>query len=267
MCELIDGSPSPRTTRSPSSTPRRIGPRANSEVDQRKSGPSCVSATAPVTIFMFDAGMNSLSALREYSVSPRTGSTTRIPQYPLRKSGAFAIESMNDASASRLSGGAATTAGTGRVGGAGWHGVRAGAAGEEEDDRRSKGAHAGGKREALARGGRARDDERKMAESGRDRNARCQCAPSASSGVLAVGKSSADCREVGQRIDAEQQSRRIAERGELRCAEPADGGERVVERAGAPLTRREQSLADGERVGRVVRAQRLRAGRRARRRE
>ena len=39
-----------------------------------------VSAVALVGIFMFDAGMNSLPALREYSVSPRRGSTMRIPQ-------------------------------------------------------------------------------------------------------------------------------------------------------------------------------------------
>jgi hypothetical protein len=41
-----------------------------------------------------------------------------MPQCPLRKSGAFAIESMNDASAARLSVGVAATVGAGRGGGA-----------------------------------------------------------------------------------------------------------------------------------------------------
>ena len=43
---------------------------------------------------MFDAGMNSFPALREYSVSPRSGSTMRIPQCAFENSGASAIESI-----------------------------------------------------------------------------------------------------------------------------------------------------------------------------
>jgi len=53
-----------------------------------------VSAVADVRIFMFDAGMNSLPALREYSVSPRSGSTIRIPQCAFENSGASTMESM-----------------------------------------------------------------------------------------------------------------------------------------------------------------------------
>ena len=34
-------------------------------------------------IFMFEAGRKSFPALREYSVSPRSGSTTRTPQNAL----------------------------------------------------------------------------------------------------------------------------------------------------------------------------------------
>src|SRR4029079_18172642 len=44
---------------------------------------------------MLDAGMKSLPALREYNVSPRSGSTTRIPQCAFENSGASVIESMN----------------------------------------------------------------------------------------------------------------------------------------------------------------------------
>src|SRR5215510_2180230 len=44
---------------------------------------------------MFDAGMNSLPMLRAYSVSPRSGSTMRIPQWAFANSAASAIESMN----------------------------------------------------------------------------------------------------------------------------------------------------------------------------
>jgi hypothetical protein len=65
---------------------------------------------------MFDAGMNSLSAFREYSVSPWVGSTMRIPQYPLRNSRVVVIESTNAAKAARGSVDAATEA---RVGGRG----------------------------------------------------------------------------------------------------------------------------------------------------
>src|ERR1051325_5903971 len=43
---------------------------------------------------MFDAGMNSLPALREYSVSPRAGSTMRIPQCAFANAGASASESI-----------------------------------------------------------------------------------------------------------------------------------------------------------------------------
>src|SRR4051812_25617414 len=42
---------------------------------------------------MLLAGMKSLSALREYSVSPRVGSTIRMPQCALRKSGTSINES------------------------------------------------------------------------------------------------------------------------------------------------------------------------------
>src|SRR5215212_4088464 len=43
---------------------------------------------------MFDAGMNNLPALREYSVSPLAGSTMRIPQWALANAGASAKESI-----------------------------------------------------------------------------------------------------------------------------------------------------------------------------
>src|SRR3954471_17707565 len=64
--------------------------------------------------FWLDAGTNSLSAFRAYSVSPRPGSTMRIPQCALRHSGAFATESANCASVSGAFG-AAGTAGVGVV--------------------------------------------------------------------------------------------------------------------------------------------------------
>src|SRR5690348_147372 len=53
--------------------------------------------TELVTSFWFDAGMKSFVALCEYSVSPRSGSTTRIPQFALRKSRAPIIESIDRA--------------------------------------------------------------------------------------------------------------------------------------------------------------------------
>jgi hypothetical protein len=43
---------------------------------------------------MFDAGMNSLPALREYNVSPLTGSTMSIPQWAFAKADASASESI-----------------------------------------------------------------------------------------------------------------------------------------------------------------------------
>src|SRR3954464_5973766 len=57
--------------------------------------PSRAVATALVRIFMFDAGMKSLSALREYNVSPRAGSTMRIPQCALANAGVSTIESIS----------------------------------------------------------------------------------------------------------------------------------------------------------------------------
>src|SRR6185295_18333806 len=43
---------------------------------------------------MFEAGMNSLPGLREYSVSPLVGSTMRIPQWAFANAGASASESI-----------------------------------------------------------------------------------------------------------------------------------------------------------------------------
>src|SRR3982751_2430730 len=58
--------------------------------------------------FWLDAGTNSLSAFRAYSVSPRPGSTMRIPQCALRHSGALATESAYCASVSGALGAAET---------------------------------------------------------------------------------------------------------------------------------------------------------------
>src|SRR5437870_8577414 len=91
------------TRRSPSSVPERTSPRAAIGVAYRKSGPSASSATADVTIFMFDAGTRSFPASCEYSVSPRAGSTINTPQRAWRVSGAESSESITYRNAARSS--------------------------------------------------------------------------------------------------------------------------------------------------------------------
>jgi hypothetical protein len=54
-------------------------------------------------IFMFDAGRNSFSALREYNVSRVAASTMRTPQCAFANSGAFTALSIDNRSLARSS--------------------------------------------------------------------------------------------------------------------------------------------------------------------
>jgi hypothetical protein len=69
-------------------------------------------------IFMFDAGMKSFPAFREYSVSPLAGSTIRIPQCAFANLGSITALSIDARSAARSSGRTATAAGVVTIGAA-----------------------------------------------------------------------------------------------------------------------------------------------------
>ncbi len=93
-----------------------MAPDMANAVRNEYSGPSCTSDVAPVTIFMFDAGMNSFPAFSEYSVSPRSGSTIKTPKCEFRNSACVTIESIACRSIARETG--ALGAGAAAVGGA-----------------------------------------------------------------------------------------------------------------------------------------------------
>ena len=114
---LTLGSPAPITTRSPRNTSPRCVPRNSTGVRQRYSGPSTCMATAPVSNFWFDAGMNSRSASCAWSVSPVVTSTISTPHRALLHAGAPMAESARCRMISRADGGVCTSA-TGIISGA-----------------------------------------------------------------------------------------------------------------------------------------------------
>jgi hypothetical protein len=79
------GSPSPRSTRSPRTTPSlSMAPCRSTSVEKACCAPRRSSASAAVNVFMVDAGTNARSALVAKSVSPWVSETTIAPQSPLR---------------------------------------------------------------------------------------------------------------------------------------------------------------------------------------
>src|SRR5436190_8016913 len=82
----------------------------------------------------------------------------------------------------------------------------------------------------------------------RGRAERWPRAPSASSGVLAVRKSASERRETLERVDAEEQTGRLAEGCERLLAKRGRARERRVQSGGAPFAALEQRRTRHERV-------------------
>src|SRR5262249_33534665 len=105
---LIDGSPPPRTMRSPWRTPPSTAAAVSSVVLKRYSHPSVSAAAARVRSFMFDAAIISARALRAYGPRPEPSDFTATPHSPASIAGASKMRLRSAASSrSRFEGPAA----------------------------------------------------------------------------------------------------------------------------------------------------------------